>query len=146
MLKLTKGQMRTMQMMGLRPEDFPDEALKAFFDFTDKGIKSAGWEGCTIVTMPGRAGDLLGRFMACCNGREIYRDGFKEGWQFPQDFFDAPDSMFEQAALADIDVCGFERSIWQGMRIARSKGQNIDMAYRYSLEGSQAKVTGDSSW
>ena len=133
--RLTTRQRKALEKMGLRAGDFSNEALLTFFNYTDKGIlpEELRWLGkAKIVDLPGRAGDIFARFIVCSKGRQLYRRSFEEGWQFPGEFFDEPDAIFKQTALADYDVAGFERAIWGGMRMAREKGEPLEAAYLYA--------------
>ena len=118
-MKFTRGQKETLDLMGVSSQDFCDGDLQDFFGYTDRGIKPKYPSPVYF--------DLLGRFQAVSITAKYWREDFQRGvYLFPQDFYEERPVLFGAARRADIEVQGFERSIWRIMAYGRSRGMTLD--------------------
>lgn len=71
-VKLTKGQLSTLERLEIRAADVCDEALQEFFDYTDRGLKPARLTPWEARLWPAMMRPL----------RHKYRDVFTHGIHF----------------------------------------------------------------
>ena len=108
-MRLTKGQLFTLGQMRVDPVAYSEDALRAFFAYTDRGVKPTPVEyehpngGRVYLKTPIGFTDLMQRF-EWMNPHTIHdlerrwwgRD-FKSGFLFMSDFLDEPRDMFIEA-------------------------------------------------
>lgn len=116
-MRLTHGQARQLRLMHASTCNYSDEALRRFFNYTDRGLSLDDLKFYTTDALAVEVASLLLKFKWLGMRDSIWTLGFQEGTLLPQDFaLDYESNDFEEAKRVDTVLQGFERSVWQRIR------------------------------